>query len=264
MILVATCQSFGRKQSFWLAGIHLSSIYLFLILYLLTWKPMGRALSVWDSDFSWKKKEKKIKVLQSGIRGIGLGRPIQATNFGGGGGGREWDKEKERYLEEEEEEEDEWYVDGNSRQTHVRSAATILPHATLTRTLPPPPPPQSSFDPFPLLPICHVYILLHFFLFLQSPLAILQFHSHSSKIPSSAMHSLSLPSFTTQNNTLTVSAYSSVVVVVVLIRMCLRCLVFLFSWFYDRWLGLILFTTLIVTRWWRWLEFVWHRLPNAS
>lgn len=93
--------------------------------------------------------------------------------------------------------------------------------------------PPSNFDPFPLLPICHVYILhtyilLHFFLFLQSPLAILQFHSHSSKIPSSAMHSLSLPSLTTQNNTLTVSAYSSGVVVV-LIRMCLWCLVFLFS-----------------------------------
>lgn len=134
-------------------------------------------------------------------------------------------KRRRDIWEEEEEEEDEVYVDGNSRQTHVRSAATILPHATLTRTLPPP---QSSFDPFPLLPICHAYILLHFFLFLQSPLAILQFHSHSSKIPSSAMHSLSLPSFTTQNNTLIVSAYSSVVVVV-LIRMCLWCLVFLFS-----------------------------------
>lgn len=59
----------------------------------------------------------------------------------------------------EEEEEEEGYVDGNSRETPVRSAANILPHATHTRTLPPPPP-QSSFDPFPLLPINYILYMV--------------------------------------------------------------------------------------------------------
>lgn len=128
--------------------------------------------------------------------------------------------------------------DGNSRETHVRSAATILPHATLTRTPPPPHPPQSSFDPFPLLPIklytlygaftlyatythiTYIHLCLYYNYFISScsqnlPLLFFNFIPILPKFhPQLYILSPSLPSFTTLNNTLTVSAYSSAVVVV--------------------------------------------------